>query len=43
VHFRSFWGEWRTIAGYEAIHVIRKGQACYSSVGMKVDLFHRFL
>ena len=27
-HFRSFWGAWRTIAGYEAIHMIRKGQAC---------------
>jgi transposase-like protein len=26
-HFRSFWGAWRTIAGYEAIHMIRKGQA----------------
>jgi transposase-like protein len=24
-HFRSFWGAWRTIAGYEAIHMIRKG------------------
>jgi IS6 family transposase len=28
-HFRSFWGAWRTIAGYEAIHMIRKGQACW--------------
>jgi transposase-like protein len=27
-HFRSFWGAWRTIAGYEAVHMIRKGQAC---------------
>jgi IS6 family transposase len=26
-HFRSFWGAWRTLAGYEAIHMIRKGQA----------------
>jgi IS6 family transposase len=26
-HLRSFWGAWRTIAGYEAIHMIRKGQA----------------
>jgi transposase-like protein len=25
-YFRSFWGAWRTIAGYEAIHMIRKGQ-----------------
>ncbi|MBV8413788.1 MAG: DDE-type integrase/transposase/recombinase [Verrucomicrobia bacterium] len=24
-HFRSFWGAWRTIAGYEAIHMIRQG------------------
>ena len=27
-YFRSFWAAWRTIAGYEAIHMIRKGQAC---------------
>ena len=26
--FRSFWAAWRTIAGYEVIHMIRKGQAC---------------
>jgi hypothetical protein len=25
--FRSFWGAYRTIQGYEAVHVIRKGQA----------------
>jgi hypothetical protein len=31
--FRSFWGAWRTIAGHEAIHMIRKGQAC-CSVGL---------
>jgi hypothetical protein len=31
-HFRSFWKAWRTIACYEAIHMIRKGQAC-GSVG----------
>jgi transposase-like protein len=24
-HFRSFWGAWLTISGYEAIHMIRKG------------------
>ena len=30
-HFRSFWAAWRTIAGYEAIHMIRKGQPCCSS------------
>ena len=37
-HFRSFWGAWRTIAGYEAIHIIRKGQACGS-----VGLLHQFI
>jgi transposase, IS6 family len=42
-HFRSFWGAWRTIAGYEAIHMIRKGQAYGSAAGAKVDLLHRFI
>ena len=42
-HFRSFWGASRTIAGYEAIHMIRKGQACYSAGGAKVGLLHRFI
>src|ERR1700737_2406111 len=42
-HFRSFWGAWRTIAGYEAIHMIRKGQACWSAAGAKVGLLHRLL
>ena len=42
-HFRSFWGAWRTIAGYEAIHMIRKGRACWSAVGAKVGLLHRFI
>jgi LysR family transcriptional regulator, hydrogen peroxide-inducible genes activator len=37
-HFRSFWGAWRTIAGYEVIHMIRKGQACGS-----VGLLHHFI
>src|SRR5271157_3961539 len=32
-HFRSFWGAWRTIAGYEAIHMIRKRQACEGAPG----------
>jgi transposase-like protein len=41
-HFRSFWGAWHTIAGYEAIHMIRKGQACWSA-GAKVGLLHRFI
>ena len=42
-HFRSFWGAWRTIAGYEAIHMIRKGQACCSGAGAEVGLLHRFI
>ena len=39
-HFRSFWDAWRTIAGYEAIHMIRKGQARW---GAKAGLLHRFI
>jgi transposase-like protein len=42
-HFRSFWAAWRTIAGYEAVQMIRKGQACWSATGAKVDLLHRFI
>jgi transposase-like protein len=42
-HFRSFWGAWRTIAGYEAIHMIRKGQADGMAAGAKVSLLHRFI
>jgi IS6 family transposase len=44
-HFRSFcfWGASRTVAGYEAIHMIRKVQACYSAAGTKVGLLHRFI
>ena len=42
-HFRSFWCAWRTIAGYEAIHMIRKGQAYRSAAGAKVGLVHRFI
>ena len=42
-HFRSFWGAWRTIAGYEAMHMIRKGQAYGSAAGAKVGLLHRFI
>jgi hypothetical protein len=41
--FRSFWGAWRTIAGYEAIHMIRKSQACWSAAGAKISLLHRFI
>jgi len=32
-HFRYFWGAWHTIAGYEAVRMIRKGQACWSAIG----------
>jgi transposase-like protein len=41
-HFRSFWGAWRTIAGYEAMHMIRKGQACWSAgwEGLSVAPLH---
>ena len=42
-HFRSFWGAWRTIAGYEAMHMIRKDQACWSAAGARVGLLHRFI
>jgi transposase-like protein len=42
-HFRSFWGAWRTIAGYEAIHIIRKGQARQSAPGGMAILLHRFI
>jgi hypothetical protein len=31
------------IAGYEAIHMIRKGQAYGSAAGAKVGLLHRFI
>jgi hypothetical protein len=36
-------GAWRTIAGDEAIHRIRKDQACWSAAGAKVGLLHRFI
>jgi transposase, IS6 family len=42
-HFRSFWAAWRTIAGYEAIHMIRKGQAYGNAAGAKVLMVHRFI
>ena len=42
-HFRSFWCAWRTVGGYEAIHMIRKGQAYGSAAGVKVGLVHRFI
>jgi IS6 family transposase len=42
-HFRSFWAAWRTIAGYEAIHMIRKGQAYGNAAAAKVRMLHRFI
>src|ERR1700758_4449893 len=40
--FRSFWAAWRTLAGYEIVHMIRKGQAC-GSAPTRVGLLHRFI
>jgi hypothetical protein len=34
---------WPTIVGYEAIHMIRKGQAYGSAAGAKVGQVHRFI
>jgi IS6 family transposase len=42
-HFRSFWGAWRTLTGYEAVHMIRKGQAFGSSVTNGAKLLHAFI
>ena len=42
-HFRPFWGAWRTIAGYEAIHMIRKGQAYGSAAAARGGLLHCFI
>ena len=41
--FRSFWAAWRTLAGYEIIHMIRKGQASGSAPPARVGLLHRFI
>jgi hypothetical protein len=30
-------------ASHEAIHMIRKGQACWSATGARVGLLHRFI
>jgi hypothetical protein len=35
-------GAWRTIAGYEAINMIRKGQAYGTATGAKVGLLGLF-
>src|SRR5215471_20943777 len=42
-HFRSFWAAWRTIAGYEAIHMIRKGQANWGAACAKLGLLQNFI
>jgi transposase-like protein len=38
--FRSFWGAYRAIQGYEAVHPIRKGQASWVGVGQIVRQLH---
>ena len=42
-HFRSFCAARRTLAGYEAIHMIRKGQASGSASAPGIGLLHRFI
>ena len=42
-HFRSFCAARRTLAGYEAIHMIRKGQASGSASTPGIGLLHRFI
>ena len=42
-HFRSFWAAWRTLAGYEAIHMIRKGQASGRSAEGGTLPLHAFI
>ena len=42
-HFRSFWAAWRTLAGYEAIHMLRKGQARTSSSDGGAVPLHAFI
>jgi transposase, IS6 family len=42
-HFRSFWGAWRTLAGYEAVAMIRKGQAFGFSSEFKARPMHAFI
>jgi IS6 family transposase len=41
--FRSFWAAWRTLTGYEVVHMIRKGQVCGSASAPRVGLLHRFI
>jgi IS6 family transposase len=42
-HFRCFWAAWRTLAGYEAIHMIRKGQAFGCSPEGGIAPLHAFI
>ena len=42
-HFRSFWGAWRTLAGYEAVAMIRKGQVSGFSSDVKARPLHAFI
>ena len=42
-HFRSFWGAWRTLAGYEAVAMLRKGQGFGSSSDGDPVPLHAFL
>jgi transposase, IS6 family len=42
-HFRSFWAARRTLPGYEAIHIIRKGQASGSSSDGGAVPLHAFI
>ena len=42
-HFRSFWGAWRTLAGYEAVAMLRKGQAAGFSAEVKARPLHAFI
>ena len=42
-HVRSFCAARRTLAGYEAIHMIRKGQASGSAPATGIGLLHRFI
>ena len=42
-HFRSFWGAWRTLAGYGAVAMLRKGQAAGFSAEVKARPLHAFI
>ncbi|MBV9488957.1 MAG: DDE-type integrase/transposase/recombinase [Verrucomicrobia bacterium] len=42
-HFRSFWGAWRTLAGDEAVAMLRKGQAFGSSSDGRAVPLHAFI